>query len=122
MDKLLVPTINNYIQKLCLTYTFITMVYSKKTIALATLVTLSSTIAHDTQSHVELNGDPWLTEFGHTADMSFSGVTTFGHLHHTKCLDEPNAAFDIALLGIPFDSAVSYRPGEFRGYQRKCYN
>ncbi|KAG2414132.1 hypothetical protein HFD88_003323 [Aspergillus terreus] len=41
---------------------------------------------------------------------AFTGVSTFAHLKHIKCLVEPEADFDIAVLGVPFDTAVSYRP------------
>ena len=57
--------------------------------------------------------DPWNTEFGGTPDLSFSGITTFAHLPHERCLERPEAMFDVALLGIPFDTAVSFRPGEY---------
>jgi hypothetical protein len=30
-----------------------------------------------------------------------------------KCLTHPEESFDIAVLGCPFDTAVSYRPGRF---------
>jgi agmatinase len=33
------------------------------------------------------------------------------HLPHTRCLTHPEAAFDIGIIGAPFDTAVSYRPG-----------
>jgi agmatinase len=68
-------------------------------------------LASSVQGHGSPSHDPWQEEFGKTADLSFSGVTTFAHLPHVKCLDEPETPYDIALLGIPFDSAVSYRPG-----------
>lgn len=55
--------------------------------------------------------NPWADEFGQVGDLSFSGATSFAHLPSPKCLDQPDEAFDIALIGIPFDSAVSYRPG-----------
>lgn len=55
--------------------------------------------------------DPWNDEFANTPDLSFSGVASFAHLPHKRCLDVKDAAFDIALLGVPFDSAVSFRPG-----------
>jgi len=56
--------------------------------------------------------DAWLDKFGVTAsDLSFSGVNSFGHLRHAKCLADPNQQFDVALLGFPFDTSVSYRPG-----------
>lgn len=41
----------------------------------------------------------------------FSGISTFAHLQHKRCLTEPGAEYDIAILGAPFDTAVSYRPG-----------
>ncbi|KAJ9640784.1 agmatinase [Exophiala oligosperma] len=44
-------------------------------------------------------------------DWSFSGISTFGHLKHVKCLTAPYEPFDIGILGAPFDTAVSYRPG-----------
>ncbi|ANB13480.1 arginase [Sugiyamaella lignohabitans] len=44
-------------------------------------------------------------------DWPFSGVNTFAHLPTDKCLIHPDTEFDIALIGIPFDTAVSYRPG-----------
>ena len=59
--------------------------------------------------------DPWTNEYGHghTVDLGFSGITTFAHLPHHKCLDQPGSALDIAIFGIPFDSAVTYRPGTY---------
>ncbi|QSS51849.1 agmatine ureohydrolase [Histoplasma capsulatum var. duboisii H88] len=41
----------------------------------------------------------------------FSGVSTFAHLKHVKCLLEPDEHYDIAILGAPFDTSVSFRPG-----------
>jgi agmatinase len=55
--------------------------------------------------------DPWLSIYGKTTDLAFTGVNSFAHLPHERCLDDPAISYDIALLGIPFDSAVSYRPG-----------
>ncbi|KAF2761790.1 arginase [Pseudovirgaria hyperparasitica] len=49
--------------------------------------------------------DKWGTDWG------FSGISTFAHLPHVKCLTHPETVFDIAILGAPFDTAVSYRPG-----------
>ncbi|OCF40443.1 agmatinase [Kwoniella heveanensis CBS 569] len=87
---------------------------------LSALVGLSAVLAvsahghHDhshAQSHSSARVDPWNEKYANTPDLSFSGVTSFAHLPHQKCLDKPDAAFDIALLGVPFDSAVSFRPG-----------
>lgn len=44
-------------------------------------------------------------------DWSFTGISTFAHLPHVKCLTNPSTEYDIAVIGAPFDTAVSYRPG-----------
>ncbi|KIW63076.1 agmatinase [Phialophora macrospora] len=44
-------------------------------------------------------------------DWGFSGISTFAHLRHVKCLTTPYEPFDIGIIGAPFDTAVSYRPG-----------
>ncbi|KAI3336725.1 agmatinase [Xylariaceae sp. AK1471] len=44
-------------------------------------------------------------------DWAFTGISTFAHLKHVKCLTTPTELFDIAVVGCPFDTAVSYRPG-----------
>ncbi|KAI1485338.1 agmatinase [Biscogniauxia mediterranea] len=44
-------------------------------------------------------------------EWGFSGISTFAHLPHVKCLTNPAETFDIAIIGAPFDTAVSYRPG-----------
>ncbi|KAI5919921.1 agmatinase [Camillea tinctor] len=44
-------------------------------------------------------------------EWGFSGISTFAHLPHVKCLTNPTEDFDIAIIGAPFDTAVSYRPG-----------
>lgn len=41
----------------------------------------------------------------------FAGISTFAHLDHVKCLLQPDQYYDIAVIGAPFDTAVSYRPG-----------
>lgn len=41
----------------------------------------------------------------------FQGINTFAHLDHHKCLLDPETTYDVALIGVPFDTAVSYRPG-----------
>jgi agmatinase len=38
-------------------------------------------------------------------------MNSFAHLEHVKCLTKPETLFDIGILGVPFDTAVSYRPG-----------
>lgn len=57
-------------------------------------------------------------------DSIFSGLGTFAHLPYGACLSAitsqlpegseevaPGDTFDIAVLGMPFDTAVSFRPG-----------
>ncbi|KAF1930721.1 Arginase/deacetylase [Didymella exigua CBS 183.55] len=57
------------------------------------------------QDHLDELEQKWGTDWG------FSGISTYAHLPHTRCLTNPEAAYDIAILGAPFDTAVSYRPG-----------
>lgn len=65
--------------------------------------------------------DPSLPSAWDFNDLSFSGITyaflgllwprTFARLPHVKCLVHPEESFDIAILGCPFDTATSHRPG-----------
>ncbi|KAF1981214.1 Arginase/deacetylase [Aulographum hederae CBS 113979] len=57
------------------------------------------------KAHLEELEEIWGFEWG------FSGISTFAHLPHIKCLTQPQIEYDIAILGVPFDTAVSYRPG-----------
>ncbi|EGV59928.1 Arginase/deacetylase [Yamadazyma tenuis ATCC 10573] len=41
----------------------------------------------------------------------FQGINTFAHLESHNCLLEPEQHYDIAVIGVPFDTATSYRPG-----------
>jgi len=52
----------------------------------------------------------WNTDFG------FSGISTFAHLPYKKCLVDPEVEYDIAVVGAPFDTSVSYRPGKEIGH------
>jgi hypothetical protein len=47
---------------------------------------------------------------------AFAGITTFAHLPFINCLlptypEESKEKFDIAIIGAPFDTSVTYRPG-----------
>ncbi|KAG7136344.1 Guanidinobutyrase like protein [Verticillium longisporum] len=44
-------------------------------------------------------------------EWSFTGIGSFAHLKYTKCLTTPSELYDIAIIGVPFDTAVSYRSG-----------
>lgn len=44
----------------------------------------------------------------------FSGIVTFAHVPMARCFEHRNkksSKYDIAIVGAPFDTAVSYRPG-----------
>src|SRR5277367_6224606 len=48
--------------------------------------------------------------------IDFAGITTFAHLPFINCLhpiytEEAKEKFDIAIVGAPFDTSVTYRPG-----------
>jgi len=46
-----------------------------------------------------------------TADSIFAGITTFAHLPYERCWNDDEIKYDIAILGLPFDTGTSYRPG-----------
>lgn len=42
----------------------------------------------------------------------FAGLTTFANLPYVHCLDQSGSEkYDIAILGAPFDTGVTARPG-----------
>ena len=57
------------------------------------------------------NPETWLSKYGKPIDQPFSGFLSFSHIPHAICLEDESTLFDIAVLGFPFDTAVSYRPG-----------
>ncbi|KAI1804404.1 Arginase/deacetylase [Daldinia bambusicola] len=58
-----------------------------------------------TQDELDELEEKWGPEWG------YAGISTFAHLQYYKCLTTPSELFDIAIIGAPFDTAVSYRPG-----------
>ncbi|KAF3915273.1 Guanidinobutyrase [Arthrobotrys entomopaga] len=44
-------------------------------------------------------------------EWAYSGISTFAHLPYTKCLLHPDEHYDVAIIGAPFDTSVTYRPG-----------
>ncbi|KAJ7045043.1 Arginase/deacetylase [Mycena alexandri] len=46
----------------------------------------------------------WLEKYGKQIDQPFSGPLAFSHLPYTRCLENEEELFDIAILGIPFDT------------------
>ncbi|KAJ2926719.1 hypothetical protein H1R20_g10361, partial [Candolleomyces eurysporus] len=53
----------------------------------------------------------WTEKYGAQIDLPYSGPLAFSHLPYLRCLDRSKILFDIAVLGVPFDTAVTYRPG-----------
>ncbi|KAL5494731.1 hypothetical protein ACEPAI_192 [Sanghuangporus weigelae] len=55
----------------------------------------------------------WAKKYGKQIDQTFSGPLSFSHVTYERCLDdiEAKTPFDIAILGMPFDTGVTYRPG-----------
>lgn len=72
------------------------------------LLGLTLLFALSCSSHAEVSP---LLEAKWGTDWPFSGISTFAHLDTEKCLLDPAVEFDIAVVGVPFDTAVSYRPG-----------
>ncbi|KAF9469761.1 Arginase/deacetylase [Collybia nuda] len=70
-------------------------------------------------SQIPISEDPlsgtknpsWKTKYGPQYDQPFSGPLSFAHLSYSRCLEDEEANFDIAILGMPFDTGVTYRPG-----------
>jgi agmatinase len=69
--------------------------------------------AHFGSNHAihPIAGPTWVEKYGPQIDQSFSGPLSFSHLPYVRCLQEENTNFDIAILGLPFDTAVTHRPG-----------
>ncbi|KAF8560153.1 Arginase/deacetylase [Imleria badia] len=79
-----------------------------------TLAAVAATYGHQQPlrgSHEETLTETWLSKYGKQIDQPFSGPLAFSHAEYTRCLEDESAAFDIAILGMPFDTGTSYRPG-----------
>jgi agmatinase len=63
------------------------------------------------------SSETWAEKYGAQPDLAFTGPLAFSHLPYIRCLEDTSPAFDIALLGMPFDTAVTYRPGARFGPQ-----
>ncbi|THU78798.1 Arginase/deacetylase [Dendrothele bispora CBS 962.96] len=72
---------------------------------------LPTSSAHTTHSPDVLPNEPWLSKYGSQHDLSYTGILSFAHLPYLKCLEDASKTFDIAILGFPFDTTTSYRPG-----------
>ncbi|CAA7264825.1 unnamed protein product [Cyclocybe aegerita] len=58
-----------------------------------------------------VTGPTWIEKYGPQIDQGFTGPLSFSHLPYIRCLESDEPKFDIAILGLPFDTATSYRPG-----------
>lgn len=96
-------------------------------LSFVSLAVASSVFCHQTHFHVQDDADhltsyasseEWAQKFGKQTDYAFSGPLSFSHLPYQRCLDHTRKdqqqlenSFDIAVIGLPFDTATSYRPG-----------
>ena len=64
-----------------------------------------------TQSVLGDSSKSWSEKYGSQGDLSFTGPLSFSHLPYFRCLEDVSPAFDVAVLGMPFDTSVTYRPG-----------
>lgn len=55
--------------------------------------------------------EDYRSKYGPQIDLPYTGPLSFAHLPYSRCLDNSSSLFDLAILGLPFDTAVSYRPG-----------
>lgn len=79
---------------------------------IALLPSLRIINAHQTTLEPEKDKpEAWKAKYGPQIDLPFTGPLSFSHIAYARCLDDPSQLFDIAILGMPFDTAVSYRPG-----------
>ncbi|KAI5898066.1 Arginase/deacetylase [Schizophyllum commune H4-8] len=53
----------------------------------------------------------WLEKYGPQYDQPFSGPLSFSHLPYHTCLEQEALDYDIAIIGMPFDTGVTYRNG-----------
>jgi len=60
---------------------------------------------------IDVGTEPWTTKFGAQVDLEYTGPLSFSHLPYFRCLEDASQSFDIAILGFPFDTTTSYRPG-----------
>ena len=77
----------------------------------AAIAILTSLFAFALDIFVLGKEDTWREKYGLQTDLPFTGPLSFSHLPYSLCLEQEEALFDIAILGIPFDTSVTYRPG-----------
>jgi agmatinase len=84
-------------------------------VLLSVLLRLPNAWAHGFVPLSQIPGDAivndWRTKYGEQVDQPFSGLVSFAHLPYYRCLSDDAITFDVAMLGMPFDTGVTYRPG-----------
>jgi agmatinase len=65
----------------------------------------------------DVESEEWYNKYGDQHDLGYTGPLSYMHLPYAKCLEDASYAFDIAILGFPFDTTTSYRPGARLGPQ-----
>ncbi|KAF9002945.1 Arginase/deacetylase [Cyathus striatus] len=60
---------------------------------------------------IDISEEPWTSKYGAQNDLGYTGPLSFSHLPYTRCLEDASKPFDIGLIGFPFDTTTSYRPG-----------
>ena len=75
------------------------------------LVLAKCSFSHSQQPLTGSTQETWLSKYGNPIDQAFSGFLSFSRLPYAICLEDETANFDVAILGFPFDTGVSYRPG-----------
>jgi len=93
------------IAQLKLSYLLVLLLIESKVVVTVTQANQQTSFELDQES------ETWFAKYGPQEDLSFSGPLSYSHLRQTRCLENASELFDIAILGMPFDTAVSYRPG-----------
>ncbi|KAF2709036.1 Arginase/deacetylase [Pleomassaria siparia CBS 279.74] len=83
-------------------------------LATAREITFPSLSGYPQQQIVSQNGIDIDKEIDISTSSAFAGLTTYANLPYVHCLagkDEEVQKYDIAILGAPFDTGVTARPG-----------
>ncbi|KAJ7665896.1 arginase deacetylase [Mycena polygramma] len=75
------------------------------------LLALPFVSGHQRASVADVETEEWYTKYGNQRDLAYTGPLSYMHLPYSKCLEDASNPFDIAILGFPFDTTTSYRPG-----------
>lgn len=65
---------------------------------------------------IDISQEPWTSKYGPQSDTGYSGPLSFSHFEYARCLQDASQPFDIGIIGFPFDTTTSYRPGALLHY------